>query len=156
MHRTNLLRQRFQISLMNLHQNWLKCLGLKARGGIIDIPHLQWAARGSSPKWLLSHGLLLLCPSFLILPPKSVAFWSRRSPSRQSGLAVPLSLTLSLRYKPQPQISQGWLNSEVCSLTPNPDSELWNLCLNRYLSLQLKVVLILFLYLIHSSFSLQK
>lgn len=109
----NLLKQRFQISLMNLHQNWLKCLGLKARGGIIDIPHLQWAARGSSPKWLLSHGLLLLCPSFLILPPKSVAFWSRRSPSQQSGLAVPLSLTLSLRYKPQPQISQGWLNSEV-------------------------------------------
>lgn len=108
-----LLRQRFQRSLMNLHQNWLKCLGLKARGGIIDIPHLQWAARGSSPKWLLSHGLLLLCPSFLILPPKSVAFWSRRSPSQQSGLAVPLSLTLSLRYKPQPQISQGWLNSEV-------------------------------------------
>ena len=109
----NLLKQRFQISLMNLHQNWLKCLGLKARGGIIDIPHLQWAARGSSPKWLLSHGLLLLCPSFLVLPPKSVAFWSRRSPSQQSGLAVPLSLTLSLRYKPQPQISQGWLNSEV-------------------------------------------
>ena len=109
----NLLKQRFQISLMNLHQNWLKCLGLKARGGIIDIPHLQWAARGSSPKWLLSHGLLLLCPSFLILPPKSFAFWSRRSPSQQSGLAVPLSLTLSLRYKPQPQISQGWLNSEV-------------------------------------------